>query len=130
MSTRVYGFPAGKHRRTGVRAHSQTGGPTRQPTKIFPEKGNRRRTKRADALFTCLFSPQRKGKTPTRGEINFSNSAVWHEESKKNKSELGTRRGNGDRNSGIFPPKEEINSSFPMRFSDVAAPVGCTLAKC
>lgn len=86
MSTRVDGFPAGKHDGR-VCAHTRAG-PTRQSAKIpsfLSEKGNRRQCdeKGGRFIYVSLFPTTERKNTPTRGEINFSNSGVWRKESKK-----------------------------------------------
>lgn len=57
--------------------------------------------KRADALFTCLSSSQRKGKTRPPVARLISLILASGARSLKNKSELGMGCRNGDRNSRI-----------------------------
>lgn len=124
MSTRVDGFPAGKH---GGRGCARILAKDRADSRHSPPK---KETEEGRTLYLRVSSSHNaeKKNTPTRGEINFSNSGVWHGESKKISPSTG-RVAEMEIAIQGYSLKEEINFSFPMRFSDVTAFAGFTLTK-
>lgn len=105
MSTRVDGFPAGKHGGR-VCAPRTREGPTRQPTKAH-RKRKQKATRWKGRMLYLRVSPPRKRKGKTRPPVARLISLILASgaRSLKNKSKLGMGCRNGDRNSRISPGK-------------------------